>query len=394
MKSHLSKQGFTLVELLVVIAIIGILVGLLLPAVQAAREAARRMSCSNNFKQIGLGLHNYHSTYDTFPAGGGGTAYYPGGTSGPAHMHANYRVNALVAILPFVEQQPLWEVISNPSTQGTLPTGTPTLTQWQAMGPTPDSHQGGDYVPFRTQVNTYLCPSHPAMATDTTFAKLCYAGCYGDNYYNVASWFRTQPAGKRGMFARLSFNNGNSNANQRLELQGYMGFRDCIDGTANTIAMGEVCFSGGRNEVRGNSLRGDAYMPNNSTTPPSSCKAAADPNRPAFYVAVADTNIRASRWMDHYRFLFNTILPPNSPSCRGQTRGDDFISSAASYHNGGCHVLMADGAVRFVTDNVDAGTPTTGLTVTDANASVIGAESPWGVWGAMGTRNGGENKSL
>ncbi|MFG0287793.1 MAG: type II secretion system protein, partial [Rhodopirellula sp. JB044] len=73
-----ARSGFTLVELLVVIAIIGVLVGLLLPAVQAAREAARRMSCSNNFKQIGLAVHNYHSAYNQLPINKTGTGILPG----------------------------------------------------------------------------------------------------------------------------------------------------------------------------------------------------------------------------------------------------------------------------------------------------------------------------
>ena len=91
------KQGFTLVELLVVIAIIGILVGLLLPAVQAAREAARRMSCSNNVKQIGLSMHNYHDTYNSFPQG----AVAKFGTAMP---NTNLYVSAFASTLPFIEQ--------------------------------------------------------------------------------------------------------------------------------------------------------------------------------------------------------------------------------------------------------------------------------------------------
>src|SRR5690606_18181536 len=106
-RSRTPYQGFTLVELLVVIAIIGILVALLLPAVQAAREAARRMSCGNNLKQLGLALQNYHDTYKVFPP-----AHIPFNTAYPTTPRNetsadNYGPSWMVLILPFMEQQPL-----------------------------------------------------------------------------------------------------------------------------------------------------------------------------------------------------------------------------------------------------------------------------------------------
>ena len=132
-----SRSGFTLVELLVVIAIIGILVGLLLPAVQAAREAARRMSCSNNFKQIGLAIHNYHSAFKQLPTNGTGTRRTPATRNATQDCNRLF-LSWLVPILPNLEQQGLWDQISNPNKEAT-PGQTVQATGgvWFPMGPCP-----------------------------------------------------------------------------------------------------------------------------------------------------------------------------------------------------------------------------------------------------------------
>ncbi len=190
MRERVSRpQGFTLVELLVVIAIIGVLVGLLLPAVQAAREAARRMSCSNNFKQLGLALHNYHSAYDQIPMHGAGTES-PGGVPVPlgnanatdnwwtSYGNCNaWRLSALVGMTPFMEQQAIWEQISNPSLiDATNPTTTFT-TPWPAMGPVPDTAR---YVPWVTEIPTLRCPSDPGVGLPA-LGRTNYAMCMGDS---------------------------------------------------------------------------------------------------------------------------------------------------------------------------------------------------------------------
>ena len=197
------RPGFTLIELLVVIAIIAVLIGLLLPAIQKVREAANRASCTNNLKQLGTALHNYHSALNQFPpgsAGDGGTAAAPRPAFGWA-----------VLLLPYVEQQPLYDRL-NPDAR----------TLQQAFA--------GDLPALQTQLKVFLCPSDPGMTLNDnrrftravagmslTIARSNYPGNGGN-------------AGGTGVFA----------ANSRVAL------RDITDGTSHTLLVGERVSTNGR----------------------------------------------------------------------------------------------------------------------------------------------------
>jgi len=388
-----SRRGFTLVELLVVIAIIGVLVGLLLPAVQAAREAARRMQCGNNMKQIGLGLHNYHSSYQMFPAG-------QGGTTGPGNeLNNSNRLNCmLVGILPFIEQQPLWEQISNPFTAGGF--------TFSPMGPVPARDDaravggGAVYRPWATQVNTYRCPSDPIVFGGQ--GQTNYGSCFGDGIRMVGGYFDRGEANvpndmgaKRGMFRTLRTLAGiNSNTSQSR-------FRDVLDGTSNTVMIGEL---GLANRKRG--IIGYAYQdptgfdgPNDPAAQlPSACKAGPhiDPNKPTRYTG-GGLGARGRRWADGHLMLTGVtcVLPPNSPSCRiSGTDNRTGIFSVASYHKGGAHVVMGDGAVKFITDSIESGNMNAPSVSNAPGFTPPGNESPYGLWGAMGSIDGAETDTL
>lgn len=380
------RAGFTLVELLVVIAIIGVLVGLLLPAVQAAREAARKMSCSNNLKQLGLGMHNYHSAFQHLPPGRGGS-WLPG-----PRVNARCNLNtlsALVPLLPYIEQQALWELISNPYRNTT------TSTTYPGMGPTPSAVATVNYPPFASQVGTYRCPSDPIVLIN--YGQTNYAVCWGDSSTRVAREGRH--AEKRGMFipsGASSFFNGNKSDT------GGRRFNDVADGLSNTIMMGEIALSAGTREIIGNVIRGTNVANNNPVV--RNCLKGVDPANPRFYyqtdallaaatargVKLLPNVCHGGNWADGNvkNTGFTTMIPPNGPSCVGGTETNAVVTST-SRHPGGVHVAMADGGVRFITQSIDAGNQSS-----PDNTNFRAKQSRYGIWGAAGSIRGSETTSL
>lgn len=402
-----SRQGFTLVELLVVIAIIGVLVGLLLPAVQAAREAARRMSCSNNFKQIGLGMHNYHAAYDQLPISGTGTgrAFVGNITNNSNRKFLSWTVG----ILPFIEQQALWEQISNPSTDSVNGTVNNAGGSWPAMGPCPWQF---NYVPWATEVPSYRCPSDPGQSPPGG-GRCNYAANFGDASNTVNNGGRNE-----GGFISTQNNNtdpnyfgkGPANYNWLVERsraanRGFFwarqetGFRDVLDGLANTVAMGEIVTDAGKREVVANPARINAFRyGGGSQTNPAACDSPMyiDPARPRFLLPTTVINgidqQRGMRWAD-YRLqytAFQTILPPNKISCTRANDNSEGFFTAGSRHQGGCHLLMGDGAVKFITDSIEAGNQRQSPVQTRGPFPPGGSQSPYGLWGALGTRGTSE----
>ncbi len=384
MNTSSRRGGFTLVELLVVIAIIGVLVGLLLPAVQAAREAARRMSCSNNFKQIGLGLHNYHSAYDQLPVQSGGT--------NPA-IGNRHLLSYLVGITPFIEQQAVWQMISNPRVLNH--DGTTRGTPFPAMGPVPWDRS---YTPWLTQMGTYRCPSDPSVPPTNFEAFVNYAACIGDgiasNNHSCVNedespmdWCLPRRGGMdRGMFVT------------RMTTK----FRDVLDGLSNTIACAEIVVDNNTLEVLSTSVNRGSNADFFIT--PIVCESTINPQRPQFHMPGTNAdNWSASqrkgmRWADGRPRMTSvtTIMPPNRVSCSYAGDGSDVMATASSRHQGGCHVLMGDGAVKFITESIESGNLSANSPNWPLGSSNTppGSASPYGLWGALGTKASRETDQL
>ncbi|UUO09181.1 DUF1559 domain-containing protein [Blastopirellula sp. J2-11] len=204
-----TRQGFTLVELLVVIAIIGVLIALLLPAVQQAREAARRMTCTNNLKQFGLALHNYHDTFLAFPGVSHKCADAGTGTEG-THAHWTWGTQ----IMPFIEQSNTYDILSAPNDY-----------MHDAIA------DATRFAILQTPIKAFRCPSD--VGPDLNSKYLCVGEEIAlSNYIGCNSPQEVWRGKPRGLFVAGSRVQGDDSEKRRQ-------MRDVIDGTSNSIAMGE-----------------------------------------------------------------------------------------------------------------------------------------------------------
>lgn len=293
------RAGFTLVELLVVIAIIGILVALLLPAVQAAREAARRMQCTNNIKQLALACHNYHDTYKTFPP----NHIFSGSTPARSRNTEGWGWGAL--ILPYMEQQSLHD---------DLEVGQTSLVHLL-------TNKGAAVLPLlQSRIPSMTCPSDSNVNEPLTHRNRHFGGGVGTRAAGLGNWL---PAASNYMSSRGMRNNNQTNVTNDTHGM-FMGIRavklrDVLDGTSNTFLIGErdtiICRGGtwvGVRNPRGNGSRG-------------------------FYYNTANC-----------RVILNSPDPPFRWNSRvGCSEG------FSSMHPGGAMFALADASVRFISDTIE-----------------------------------------
>ncbi len=380
---HRLESGFTLIELLVVIAVIGILAALLIPAVQAARESARRMKCSNNMKQFCLALHSYHDAHRAFPSGATTLSHARSGYWGPT-----------ASLLPFMEHLSLWEQMRKCDAEWAddgCDFGLPPNIDY-SFGP-----EGRVYLTFlRGPFPHLLCPSDPLGPTPGLYsnhmARTNLMISYGDGIDDHSiEWLSTKVR-----FGSVMGYDPQCDMRQRSlfamgEVWKSLGL--CTDGASHTIAVSEAATASQPAEpsLRGGLVRIDEPLLGRTAASIRNCLASRGTDgkyAPSYYI---DTRSYRGQHLGHGRpdcGGFTTVLPPNSPSCVPFiNRGMFGIYSATSYHTDGVNAGFVDGSVRFIPDTVDCGNLVT------AKQKKTG-ESDFGVWGAMGTPSGGESREL
>ncbi len=348
-----NRRGFTLIELLVVIAIIAVLIALLLPAVQSAREAARRAQCVNNLKQIGIAMHNYHSSVNSLPWGDG-----PWWIEWSAHT----------LLLPYMEQTPIYNAIN--------------FSDTQPFGgiPMPVNNPANSTATY-TVISGFNCPSDIDRLTDPNGhnnymdnSGSAPNSAYGGNA-NSTGW--SGPAAGPFIYSSNGVDTGPPAFGGPS-----INIAAIIDGTSNTAAFSERVKAIGSN-FTGTSAPFDGLKPTASLSIPAAVPNSVEGTPQAYYQICSvtppvpfngnqdaanfrDDNISGSMWVSGQpactRYLH--VMPPNTWSCRSNLQ---IAHVANSRHAGGVNVMFCDGSVKFIKSSINVTT-----------------------WWALGTRAGGE----
>ena len=394
-------------ELGAVIVVIGVLVGLLLPAIQAAREATRRMSCSNNLSQIVQAVHQYHDAFDQLPRHGTGTS---NAANDPATTN-QYRLSMLVGILPHVGQPTLWDAIvaGSPGTEGWPPMGGSPAAKPKSSRGSMNPGSPGPSWPLTVEVPTYRCPSDPGTGLPA-YGRTNYTACLGDAIDTThQGWWRHDAAASRWVDDRRD--RVNASCRGAFIPRRPTSMENITDGLSNTMVLGEIVTYLGDRDIRGVPSLGNGWSPG-VLDDPTMCRTAIDAERPRFWslgvtLPPSPAMGRGYRWADMAPLVtgFNAVAAPNTSLCFGGDAMTTGAVPASSQHPGGCHVAMGDGSVCFVSDSIDTFTvdaigtdPVTGGMAMDFGTVVAGgvgwrapgSPSAFGVWGAMATRAGGE----
>ncbi len=332
-----------------VIAIIATLIGLLLPAVQSVRESARRTACSSNLRQIGVAAHLYEQVARSLPPA----------ISNPRMNTATrgatdwWRLSYLVPLLPNLEEKQLYDNVIAYLIAGGRP--------WET------AVKGGVTSPYTTPVSVLRCPSDgTARAAGETQGTnyLCNRGdIWMDSFYH--EW--------RGAFAHGAY--------------GTMSFSRCADGLSKTVMVGESVLGDGSSRILGGQALDAGISP---AAAPAACLGRQQGG--SLSGRTESGRSIGGRWGDAVQLFsgFFMVIPPNGPSCGNSWTEDWPVNAASSRHPGGANVLFMDGSVAFVEESIDAGESSVASPDNGGYPQRYTGPSVRGVWGALGTPNGGE----